>query len=133
MAQRINTISGPVFADISSKEEWKKFFVEDISLSNREAAKCAEELVSRNLSGEDVMDLIFTMEVSDTNVFGLSMGYLMKTKRWLNNALPSNAHEEIKPLNNLYTATGNTPAPKVPRPMISMNINKIDFDQFLFE
>ena len=76
MALRINTISGPVFADISRKEEWKKFFVEDILLSNREPATCAEELVLRNMSGKDVMDLILAIEVvSDTNLFGLSMGY----------------------------------------------------------
>ena len=101
----------------------------DIKLPSKDACECAEIIFSKNLNGEDVLDLIFTMEVSDDNVFGLSMGHLIKTKRWLKNGQLSNSDINFSP----STSTNTITVPKVPRPSVYMDISQIEFDQFIFE
>ena len=103
------TTSGMIFSSLEKKEDWQEFFLGDIKLPSKDACECAEIIFSKNLSGEDVLDLIFTVEVSDDNVFGLSMGHLIKTKRWLKNGQLSNLDISCSP----STSTNTIPVPKV--------------------
>ena len=121
------------FPTIETRDEWLQFFSKDVKLTDLDAQSCADKFVNKKLSGQDVLDLIFTTQVSDNNIFGISMGHLAKTQRYLRQLQP-NINMDMNTSILLDDGNGvNRSGPKIPRPTIHMDISQIDFDQFTFE
>ena len=115
---------------IETKDEWTNFLVTNCKIPLKEATISANVLITKNLSLIDVVDLIFTVEVRDENVFGLSMGHLLKIKRWIqNNCVNVNTNPTLPASGPTVHYNG----PKVDRPKIDMNVTLIEWDQFCFD
>ena len=119
------------FITINSKEEWYEFFLKSVELTDKESNFCADMFVTKNLNGQDVLDLIFDSKIEDNNIFGISMGHLAKTKRYLKKYQIPIDRPDSEPVVN--SRAENKHSPKIPRPVVNMNIEQIDFDQFCFE
>jgi hypothetical protein len=113
-------------ADIKSQRDWKKFFSTELELDNEIAKKYADVLYDEGYCRETICHLFnhSTPGVPPPSLLelGIKAGHCLKM------AL------HFTPDHNAGNSTSrSTSKIKVPRPVLTLDVNQVDFDQFCFE
>ena len=109
--------------EIESQRDWVKFFNTELKLEQDVANKYAEALFNEGYCGKTIGHLLsHSTGIPSPSLLqlGFKAGHCLKMAMQFNP--PTDSDTDCQ-----------TPKSKIPRPMLSLNINRVDFDQFLFE
>ena len=104
-------------SNISTSKDWLQFFIDELKLSPEIAQGYADEFVSQDITGQNLV--IGLTEPGFLNQLNMSLGHQIELKAKF---CPVSSHNASVRPNN-----------KVPTPTIGMDISQVQFDQFRFE
>ena len=104
-------------SNISTSKDWLQFFIDELKLSPEIAQGYADEFVSQDITGQNLV--IGLTEPGFLNQLNMSLGHQIELKAKF---CPVSSHNASVRPNN-----------KVPTPTVGMDISQVQFDQFRFE
>ena len=113
--------------DPESQRDWKKFFNTELKLQQEVAEKYSEVLYNNGYDGQTIRHLLShsTHGIPSPSLteMGIKAGHCLKMALYFvpqqNSDTFSHHHQSFKT--------------KIPRPMLTMDVTQVDFDQFCFE